>query len=236
MLLNINELHVNIGGMDILHEINLFLKKGELVVVVGSNGAGKSTLMRTISGLEHPSTGTIEFEGKPIQGEKPYNIAAKGISLVPEGRSLFHDMTVLENLQMGAYLYKKDRERIQKNLKWVYELFPQLEKFKDRRSSSLSGGEQQMLTIARGLMSEPKLLMLDELSLGLAPIVIEMLLKIVKQLNNQGMTILLVEQNVRQALKIADRGYILDNGRIVLEGKGKEMLNDDHVRSVYMGI
>lgn len=236
MLLNITNLNVNLGGMTILHDINLHLEKGELVVVVGSNGAGKSTLMRTISGLAKPSSGTIEFEGKPIHAKQPHNIAAMGISLVPEGRSLFYDMTVLENLQMGAYLYRKDKERVKKNLRWVYDLFPALENFMNRKSSSLSGGEQQMLTIGRGLMSEPKLLMLDELSLGLAPKVIDMLLKIVKQLNSSGMTILLVEQNVRQALKIADRGYILDNGRISLEGYGEKMLNDDYVKSVYMGL
>lgn len=234
--MSIEKINVNISGIHILKEIDISLNVGELVVVVGSNGSGKSTLMRTIAGLEHPYSGKINFEGEDIQNEKPFDISAKGVSLVPEGRSLFGDMTVLENLLMGAFLYKKERERISKNLKWVYSLFPQLERFRNRVSSSLSGGEQQMLTIGRGLMTEPRLLMLDELSLGLAPIIIEMLLKIIKKLNEEGMTILLVEQNVRQALKIVDRGYVLDNGKIVLEGTGEEMLNDNYVKSSYMGI
>jgi branched-chain amino acid transport system ATP-binding protein len=236
MLLNVHKLNTKLGGLHILQDIDLFVNKGEIVVVVGANGSGKSTLMRSIAGLVKPESGIIEFEGKQIQNIPPYNISAQGISLVPEGRRLFQDMTVLENLQMGAYLYRKDYARVKKNLDWVFELFPVLKKYQNRKSSTFSGGEQQMLSIGRGLMSEPRLLMLDELSLGLAQKIIDMLFKIIKQLNNSGMSILMVEQNVRQALKVADRGYVLENGRIVIEGKGQELLDNRHVQSAYLGL
>jgi branched-chain amino acid transport system ATP-binding protein len=236
MLLSINNLKVHIGGLHILHGIDMFVNKGEIVVVVGSNGAGKSTLMRTISGLIRPSSGVIEFGEDQIQGAPPYEITRRGISLVPEGRMLFHDMTVMENLQLGAYHYKNDNARLQKNMDKVFELFPVLNRYHGRKSSTLSGGEQQMLSIGRGLMSDPKILMLDELSLGLAKSVIDMLLKIVKRLNGSGMSILMVEQNVRQALKIADRAYVLDNGVMTLEGTGDALLNNEHVQKAYMGL
>ncbi|MDR1246679.1 MAG: ABC transporter ATP-binding protein [Clostridiales Family XIII bacterium] len=236
MLLNISELKVSVGGLNILHGLDMSVDEGEIVVVVGSNGAGKSTLMRAISGLIRPSSGLIELDGEHIQGAPPYEIMRKGVSLVPEGRMLFHDMTVLENIQLGAYHYRKDSVRIRKNMDRVFGLFPALDKYRDRRSSTLSGGEQQMLSIGRGLMSEPRMLMLDELSLGLAKSVIDMLLKIVKQLNGGGMSILMVEQNVRQALKIADRAYVLDNGRMTLKGTGDELLSNEHVQKAYMGL
>ncbi|MDR1572116.1 MAG: ABC transporter ATP-binding protein [Clostridiales Family XIII bacterium] len=236
MLLSISSLDVDIKGLNILRGIDMVVNEGEIVVVVGSNGAGKSTLMRTISGLIRPLSGVIEFEGRQIQGVPPYEITKRGVCLVPEGRMLFHDMTVGENLQLGAYHYRKDGARLQKNMDYVFGLFPVLDKYRDRKSSTLSGGEQQMLSIGRGLMSGPKILMLDELSLGLAKNIIDMLLRIVKQLNSGGMSILMVEQNVRQALRIADRAYVLDNGRITLEGKGDELLGNEHVQKAYMGL
>jgi len=236
MLLNVHNLNTKLGGLHILQDVDLVVNKGEIVVVVGANGSGKSTLMRTVAGLVKPESGIIEFDGKQIQNLPPFDISALGISLVPEGRGLFQDMTVLENLQMGAYLYRKDQERVKRNLDWVFELFPVLEKYQDRKSSTLSGGEQQMLSIGRGLMGEPRLLLLDELSLGLAQKVIDMLFKIIKQLNETGMSILMVEQNVRQALRVADRGYVLENGRIVIEGTGQQLLDNSHVQSAYLGL
>lgn len=236
MLLNVNDLNVKLGGLHILHDVNLSVNENEIVVVIGANGAGKSTLMRTIAGLSHPSSGTIEFQETAIEHMPPNLIAGRGISMVPEGRMLFYDMTVLENLEMGATVYHKDKARIQRNLEKVFSLFPVLYENRDRKASTFSGGEQQMISIGRGLMSEPKLLMIDELSLGLAQKVIDMLLKIVKQLNEQGISILMVEQNVKQALQIADRAYVIDNGSITMSGSGASLINDDHVRKAYMGL
>lgn len=236
MLLNINDLNVSLGGLHILHDVNLTVEEKEIVVVIGANGAGKSTLMRTIAGLSHPTSGSINFRGTQLEKMPPNLVAGHGISMVPEGRMLFYDMTVLENLEMGATVYHKDKARIKKNLDYVFSLFPVLYDHQDRKASTFSGGEQQMISIGRGLMSEPKLLMIDELSLGLAQKVIDMLLKIVKQLNDSGISILMVEQNVKQALKIADRAYVIDNGSITMSGTGEELINNDYVRKAYMGL
>lgn len=236
MLLNITDLNVDISGLHILKDVNVHVNEGELIIILGVNGAGKSTLMRTIAGLQKPTSGIIEFQGERIESLSPNLIAERKISLVPEGRCLFSEMTVLENLEMGAYLHRKDKAYFKEKLAWIYQLFPVLAEYENKLAKSLSGGEQQMVSIARGLMLEPKLLMLDELSLGLAPMVVDMLLKIVRQLNEQGISILMVEQNVRQALKYADRGYVVDNGTIILEGSRDELLNSETVQNAYMGI
>lgn len=236
MLLTVSNLDVVLGGLRVLHDINIVLNPGELVAVVGANGAGKSTLLRTIAGLDKPVSGEIKFEEKLIIGMSANKIADLGISLVPEGKKLFYQMTVLENLKIGAYKFKKDKARIQKNIERVFDLFPVLGNNRNRIAGTFSGGEQQMLTIGRGLMSDPKILMIDELSLGLAPKVVDMLMQIIKQLNRQGMSIILVEQNVKQVLKIADRGYVIENGDMALTGTGLDLLANEHVRIAYLGL
>lgn len=236
MLLNTRDLNVHIAGLHILRDINIGVEEGELIVILGANGAGKSTLMRTIAGLQKPSSGGIEFQGAPLEKLSANAVAARRIALVPEGRCLFADMTVLENLEMGAYLHRRDKAFIEKKLAEVYALFPALKKYENKPAGALSGGEQQMVSIGRGLMLDPKLLLLDELSLGLAPMVVDMLLRIVRQLIGQGISVLMVEQNVRQALKYSDRGYVVDNGSILMEGSRDELMNSEKVQSAYMGV
>ncbi len=236
MLLEIHDLSVTVEGLPILHDVSLGLNDREIVAVVGANGAGKTTLLRTIMGLIHPVKGSIRLAGKDIAHSSPSAVVGGGIALVLEGRQLFPNMSVKENLMMGAWSYHKDKKKVAENLSVVYDLFPILEKEQNRLAKTFSGGEQQMISLGRGLMSEPKLMMLDEPSLGLAPKVIDNFLGTVKKLNERGMNILLVEQNVDQALELAGRGYVLENGRIVLEGTGKELLVNDHVRKVYLGL
>ncbi|GHV46261.1 ABC transporter ATP-binding protein [Synergistales bacterium] len=236
MLLKITNMGVIVDGLRVLDGINIDLHEGSLVAVVGANGAGKSTLLRAISGLDRPHTGKIELLGQDITGFKPKDVAGLGVSMVPEGKKLFYEMTVVENLKMGAYRFRKDPEHIERNIKKIWELFPVLAENRTRIAGTFSGGEQQMLTIARGLMSEPKLLMIDELSLGLAPIIVEMLMQTVKRLNNDGVSILLVEQNVNQVLKIADYGYVIENGELALEGSGEALRNNEHVKAAYLGL
>lgn len=236
MLLQTSDLDVRLGGLQILQDVNMHINEGELVVVVGANGAGKSTLLRTICGLDHCARGEVIFNGKKIHNGHSYHIATTGLCMVPEGRRLFPELTARENLLMGAYQYRKDKSRVEAGLQWVYEMFPVLKQYENRISSTFSGGEQQMISIGRGLMSEPKLLMIDELSLGLAPLVIESLFDTIKKLNSTGMSILLIEQNARQALKIADRAYVLEAGKISKEGTGEELLNDPAVKEAYLGL
>jgi branched-chain amino acid transport system ATP-binding protein len=236
VLLEIHDLSVTVEGLPILHDVSLGLNDREIVAVVGANGAGKTTLLRTIMGLIHPVKGSIRLAGKDIAHSSPSAVVGGGIALVLEGRQLFPNMSVKENLMMGAWSYHKDKKRVAENLSVVYDLFPILEKEQNRLAKTFSGGEQQMISLGRGLMSEPKLMMLDEPSLGLAPKVIDNFLGTVKKLNERGMNILLVEQNVDQALELASRGYVLENGRIALEGTGKELLANDHVRKVYLGL
>ncbi|MDR2025912.1 MAG: ABC transporter ATP-binding protein [Hungatella sp.] len=236
MLLNIDHLSVSIDGLRVLEGITLDVSKGQLVAVVGANGAGKSTLLRTISGLDKPLGGTVKFEGQDITGLHPKIIADLGIAMVPEGKRLFYEMTVVENLKIGGYKFRKDTVRIKKNMDRVFELFPVLAKNQNRIASTFSGGEQQMITIGRGLMGEPKLLMIDELSLGLAPIVIDMLMGVIKKLNREGTTIILVEQNINQVLKIADYGYVIENGVLTLSGPGEDLRNNKHVKVAYLGL
>ena len=236
MLLTINNLDVTLGGLQILQDVSLHVDEGELVVVVGANGTGKSTLLRSISGMNPIAGGEILFCGEKITGLPSSLIARKGLCMVPEGRQLFPELSARDNLLIGAYPYRKDKARVQKNLEFAYQLVPAIRIYEDRMANPCSGGEQQMISLARGLMSEPKLMMIDEMSLGLAPMIIADLFKVIKRLNAQGISILLVEQNARQALRIADRAYVMENGRMVMEGSGKELLENEHVKVAYLGM
>ncbi|MEM2511206.1 MAG: ABC transporter ATP-binding protein, partial [Candidatus Methanomethylicia archaeon] len=207
----------------------------EILCVVGSNGAGKTTILRTISGLIHPKSGNIKFLGKEIHNIPPHKIVEMGIAHVPEGRQVFPQMTVLENLKMGAFT-RRAWSKMEDTLEFIYQLFPILKERGKQLAGTLSGGEQQMLAIARGLMAKPSLLMIDELSLGLAPKIVELLFEAIKNINDQGVTILLVEQNIRAALEVSDRGYVLENGRIVLSGKSEELIEDETIKKAYLGL
>lgn len=236
-MLEIKGVDVFIEGMHILKDVSLTVQDGEFVSLIGANGAGKSTIMHTITGQRHPTKGDILYQGKSIATLSPNQICEQHIAIVPEGRMLFEEMSVEENLLMGAFIYRKDHERIRKNLQWVYEIFPALEEYKNRVSRTFSGGEQQMISIGRGLMSNPELLLVDELSLGLAPKVVTQLMKILKELNQkQGLTILMVEQNAAQAMKFSERGYVLDNGRVILSGSNDELMSNPEVQKAYVGI
>jgi len=233
-LLRVKNIDVFYGLAQALWDVSFRVEEGEIVAIVGSNGAGKTTILKTISGLISPSSGAIEFNGERLDKIPSHLVVEKGIALVPEGRGLFPFSTVLANLELGAYT-KKARRKIKKNLEYVFELFPVLKERKNQLAGTLSGGEQQMLAVARGLMSSPDLLMLDEPSLGLAPKIVVKILEIVRQLHRQGITILLVEQNVHSALNLCDRGYVLENGRIVMEGSGEELIDNPHIKKAYIG-
>jgi branched-chain amino acid transport system ATP-binding protein len=222
------------GSFQALWDISLAVKTGEIVAIIGANRAGKSTLLDTISGLVHPASGSVEFDGKDISRLEPFDVVDIGISQVPEGREIFPDMTVFENLKIGSYNHKARAKREQ-NLQLVYQLFPLLEERKSQLAKTLSGGEQQMLAIGRGLMSEPKLLLLDEMSLGLAPMIINELYKVLRKIREMGITILFVEQNVRLSLKQADRAYVIETGRVVLSGKASELREEEKVKKAYFG-
>jgi len=234
-VLEISNLDVFYGKSQALRDISLTINEGEIVALVGTNGAGKTTLLNTISGLLRPTSGSIDFLGKRIDRLAPHKIMKLGICQIPEGRKLFSDMTVRENLEMGAYT-SKAWKRKKETLEQVYQVFPVLKERRKQSAKKLSGGEGQMVAIGRGLMSNPKLCMFDEPSYGLAPKLFSEVLGIVKQLREQGITIFLVEQNVRQTLETADRAYVLDNGEIVLEGKGKDLLKDEQVKKAYLGL
>ena len=234
-MLEVNNIDVFYGEVQALRGVSVKVNDGELVTVVGSNGAGKTTLLKTISGLLRPAAGNIKFLGERVDGMVPYRVVERGISQIPEGRRLFPDMTVLENLEMGAYT-KKAREKLKDSLEWVHQLFPILKERKEQLAGTLSGGEQQMLAIGRALMSRPKLMMLDEPSLGLMPTLVTATFKVLEELKEGGVTILLVEQNVRHALKLADRGYVLETGRITLSDKGRNLLRDERVKKAYLGL
>jgi len=235
MLLKIKGLEASYGELKVLWGINLEVGKGEIAALVGPNGAGKTTLLRTIVGIVKEDRGDIVFEGRRINDLPPYERVKLGISLVPEGGELFPYMTVQENLDIGAYL-PEGRRKYHENLEFVFTLFPRLKERRNQLAGTLSGGERQMLAIGRALMSSPKILMFDEPSLGLAPNLALNVLKTIQELNKEGYTILLVEQNVRLALKISSRGYVIENGRIVLEGSSEELLNDPHVKKAYLGL
>lgn len=233
-MLVVKDLTVHYGVIKATKEVSFKVNKGEIVSLIGANGAGKSTILKAISGLHRPTSGEIIYQGKPIQKESTKKIVELGISQVPEGRHIFGGMTVLENLEMGAFL-RKDKIEIQKDLKIVFERFPILEERKKQDTATLSGGEQQMVAMGRALMSRPKLLLLDEPSMGLAPIFIKEIFNIIKMINDQGTTILLIEQNAKVALEIAQHGYVLETGNVVQSGTGKELLASDDVQKAYLG-
>lgn len=233
-MLKINDMNVYYGAIHALKGISLEINEGEIVTLIGANGAGKSTTLRTISGLLKPKTGTIEFEGKNIAGMPAQNIVKAGISQVPEGRRVFAEMTVMENLELGAFI-RKDKDGIAKDLKMVFERFPRLEERVNQQAGTLSGGEQQMLAMGRALMSRPRLLLLDEPSMGLAPLLIREIFSIIQDINKAGTTVLLVEQNANMALSIANRAYVLETGRIILSGDAKELAASEEVRKAYLG-
>ncbi len=231
-ILEIRDLQVHYGGIEAVKGISLDVPEGEIVTLIGANGAGKSSTLRSIAGLVKPSAGSISFFGEDITAKDTNLIVSKGITLVPEGRRIFPDMTVLENLKIGAYLRNDD---LTEDLNWVYDLFPRLKERSWQAAGTLSGGEQQMLAVGRALMSRPKLMMMDEPSLGLAPIIVRGIFDIIKEINRQGVTILLIEQNANMALKIADVAYVLETGRITLTGSGQELLNNEQIRKAYLG-
>ena len=233
-MLKIKDLHVSYGGIKALRGIDLEVPDGKIVTLIGANGAGKSTTLRTISGLVKAESGSIEYDGQELIGKPINKILEAGIAQVPEGRRVFPNMTVLENLKIGAYL-RNDKEGIEKDIKWVYELFPRLEERNWQLAGTLSGGEQQMLAVGRGLMSRPKMMMLDEPSLGLAPLVVQDIFTIIKEINRQGVTILLVEQNANMALKTADLAYVMETGSITKSGTGAELLADESIKEAYLG-
>ena len=233
-MLKVENLSVHYGMIQAVRDVSFEVNEGEVVSLIGANGAGKTTILRTLSGLVRPSAGKIQFLGKEIQKLPAQKIVAAGLSQVPEGRHVFPGLTVMENLEMGAFL-KKNREENQANLKKVFSRFPRLEERKNQDAATLSGGEQQMLAMGRALMSTPKLLLLDEPSMGLAPIFIQEIFDIIQDIQKQGTTVLLIEQNANKALAISDRGYVLETGRIVLSGTGKELAASDEVRKAYLG-
>ena len=233
-MLKIDELKVSYGGIEAVKGITFEVPERKIVTLIGANGAGKSTTLRTIAGLVRPAAGRIHLQGEDITGLSPDRIVPKGITLVPEGRRVFPDLTVLENLRIGAYL-RTDKDSVEEDIQWVYELFPRLQERSWQAAGTLSGGEQQMLAVGRALMSRPKLIMMDEPSLGLAPIVVKGIFDIIKEINRMGVTVLLIEQNANMALKIADVGYVLETGRITLSGSGQELLRNEQVKKAYLG-
>ncbi|NQE46004.1 putative branched-chain amino acid transport ATP-binding protein LivG [ANME-1 cluster archaeon GoMg2] len=234
-MLNIKDLNVAYEKVQVLWDVSFNITEGEVVTLLGSNGAGKSTTVKTIQGLLKPKSGSIRFMDKPIEGLPAYKIVSEGIALVPEGREIFPKMSVLENLILGAYV-SRAKDSQDESLEWVFKLYPKLNERKKQLAGTMSGGEQQMLAIARALMSKPKLLILDEPSLGLAPVVVLQVFDIIKKLREEGVTVLLVEQNVHHALEISDRAYVLEKGRIILEGKGSDLLSDKYVKEAYLGM
>ena len=235
MLLEINDLKVSYGKIQAIKGISLNIKAGEIVTLVGANGAGKTTLLKTISGILKPAAGVIKFDGKDIQGIAPHNRVLEGLCQAPEGRGIFPGMTVLENLEMGKYARKDWKSELSEDIERIYTLFPRLKERQSQAGGTLSGGEQQMLSIGRALMSRPRLLLLDEPSMGLAPMFIQQIFNIIREIQSQGVSILLVEQNAAQALSCANRAYILETGNIVKEGAGKDLLNDDAIKKAYLG-
>ena len=233
-MLEVKDMHVSYGGIRALRGVNLEVPDGRIVTLIGANGAGKSTLLRTISGLVKAESGSITYDGKELLGMPINKILELGIAQVPEGRRVFTNLSVLENLKIGAYL-RKDKAGIQKDIEWVYELFPRLQERSWQMAGTLSGGEQQMLAVGRALMSRPKLMMMDEPSLGLAPLVVKGIFEIIREINRQGVTVLLIEQNANMALKTADLAYVLETGEITLHGTGAELLTNEAVKRAYLG-
>ena len=233
-MLEVKDLHVSYGGIRALRGVNITVPDGKIVTLIGANGAGKSTLLRTISGLVKAESGSVTYNGKELLGMPINKILEQGVAQVPEGRRVFTNLSVLENLKIGAYL-RKDKAGIQKDIEWVYELFPRLKERSWQMAGTLSGGEQQMLAVGRALMSRPKLMMMDEPSLGLAPLVVRGIFEIIREVNRQGVTVLLIEQNANMALKTADLAYVLETGEITLQGTGAELLVNEAVKRAYLG-
>lgn len=235
-MLEIESLNVRFGEFEALQNVNMDVRVGEIVVLLGANGAGKSTLFRTISGIVRPAAGAIRFDGREIGGLRPSEIVGSGIAQGPEGKHLFPDLPVEKNLTLGAYPHRRDRAGIRKSLEEVYSLFPILREKAQQRAGSLSGGQQQMVVIGRALMARPRLLLLDEPSLGLAPLVVQEVLDAIRELNRRGTTVLFAEQNAHAALQIADRGYVVESGEITVEGSREELLRNPDVRKAYLGL
>jgi len=231
-MLKIDDLKVNYGGIEAVKGISFEVPEKEIVTLIGANGAGKSTILRTIAGLVKPASGRIFFKNQEITALPSNQIVSLGITLVPEGRRVFPDLTVLENLKIGAYLRK---DKLDDDLRWVFDLFPRLKERTWQAAGTLSGGEQQMLVVGRALMSRPQLMMMDEPSLGLAPLIVKGIFEIIKEINKQGVTILLIEQNANMALHTADTAYVLETGRLVMNGSGKELLNNEVIKKAYLG-
>ncbi len=234
-MLKIDNLHFSYGDLNVLWDVSLDVQDREIVTVVGANGAGKSTLLKNISRLVKPKSGNIVFNGFNVEKLSAHEVVELGIVQVPEGRRIFPQMTVVENLRMGSYI-ERARKKRDENMERIFSLFPRLKEREKQLGGTMSGGEQQMLAIARGLMADPKLLLLDEPSLGLSPLLVKNIFDIINEIREQGVTILLVEQNVYQSLRIADRGYVLETGRIVLKEKGEALLNNEHVKKAYLGM
>ena len=234
-MLQVEKVSAGYGMVQILWDVSFQIKQKEIVSIIGPNGSGKTTLVKTIAGLIQPKSGTIHFKGEPIEKLRPFDIVKKGLALIPEGREIFPKMSVEENLQLGAYTVK-DKAKVKDTKERVYQIFPVLKKKEKALAQTLSGGEQQMLVICRSLMCNPELLILDEPSLGLAPIIVEKVLDTVAKINEDGVTILLVEQNIRDSLSIAHRAYVLEEGKIILEGEGRQLLNNNHIKEVYLGL
>jgi branched-chain amino acid transport system ATP-binding protein len=234
-MLRVEGIDVYYGDVQVLWGVSFEIEQGSITALVGSNGAGKSTTLKTVAGLLRPRRGAITFLGESITGLQPHEIVGRGVSLIPEGRMLFSKLTVLDNLRLGAYL-TKDKKTREESLDWVFKLFPVLSERKEQIAGTLSGGEQQMLAIARGLMSKPKILMLDEPSLGLAPKLVSDIFDLIRKIGDEGVSILLVEQNVRKTLELADKAYVIENGRIALHGEGRDLLEDSRVKKAYLGV
>lgn len=234
-MLKLTDVTVRFGASEALTNINLEVGEGELVVLLGANGAGKSTIFNTISGLNKPSSGDIHFFGASVRGHSPDKMVKAGIIQCAEGKKLFSDMSVEENLMMGGFVHRRKKAQLKQSLANVYELFPILKEKRNDPAGSLSGGQQQMVAIGRALMAKPKLIMMDEPSMGLAPLIVEQMFSIIQEINKSGTTVLLAEQNANAALKIADRGYVIENGVIVLQGKSKELFTNDAIRKAYIG-
>ena len=232
VILSVKDLQVNYGGIEAVKGISFDVSKGDIVTLIGANGAGKSTTLKAIAGLVKAKSGSIEFMGDDLVGKDTTMIVSRGITLVPEGRRVFADLSVLENIKIGAYLRN---DNLTEDINWVYDLFPRLKERSWQLAGTLSGGEQQMLAVARALMSRPKVIMMDEPSLGLAPIIVKGIFDIIKEINKQGTTVLLIEQNANMALKTADYGYVLETGKITLSGKGSELLVNEDVKKAYLG-
>ncbi|WP_423371439.1 ABC transporter ATP-binding protein [Burkholderia sp. LMG 32019] len=233
-MLKIKGLQVNYGGIQAVKGVDMEVRQGELVTLIGANGAGKTTTMKAITGLKAYSAGDIEYDGKSIKGVPSHELLKRGLAMVPEGRGIFARMSIIENMQMGAYL-RNDNDQIKKDVERMFGFFPRLKERATQLAGTLSGGEQQMLAMSRAILSKPKLLLLDEPSMGLSPIMVEKIFEVVREISKEGITVLLVEQNARLALQAADRGYVMDSGTVTMEGDAKQMLDDPKVRAAYLG-